>query len=43
MRSKLAFIICVLLHGYILYNVYRADQLTPRILACPKYSAPSFS
>lgn len=31
-RNVIGFIICVLLHAYVLVNVYVADQLTPRII-----------
>lgn len=32
MRQRVAFIVCVLLHAYVLWNVYQADKLTPRII-----------
>ena len=31
-RERIAFVVCVLLHAYVLWNVYNADQLTPRII-----------
>lgn len=29
-RERVALAICVALHAYVLWNVYQADQLTPR-------------
>jgi hypothetical protein len=37
-RERIALVICVLLHAYVLWNVYQADKLTPRIVEynlCP--------
>jgi len=41
-KEKIAFAVCVALHAYVLWNVYQADKLTPRLIqvhmdfACPK-------
>ncbi len=31
-RERAALLVCVLLHAYVLWNVYQADKLTPRII-----------
>lgn len=31
-RERVALAICIALHAYVLWNVYRADRLTPRII-----------
>lgn len=32
LRERLALAICVALHAYVLWNVWEADKLTPRVI-----------
>lgn len=37
LRERAALIVCVLLHSYVLWNVYQADKLTPRVVSCLRH------